>query len=151
MFNRNFNQNFNQNFGYAPPFDYTQFQPMQTIQTIRTPEPQVQTLFVNGASDLDKLQIIPNTLFIGINKATKEVYIRQMNNDGLIELNTYVLANEKQEKSELKMILERIEQMEQNLKGKDNERNVATSNGTNASRRIAKPPHDADISTNDAE
>lgn len=142
---------FNPNYRYAPPFEYPQFQPMQTIQTIRPPEPQVQTLFVSGATDLDKFQIMPNTLYIGINKATKEVYIRQMNNDGLTELNTYTLASEKQEKGNLEQILERLDNLENILKGQSNAKNDKSINGANVSRKYAKPPHDADVSTDDAE
>lgn len=125
-----------------------QFQPMQTIQT---PTPQMQAMFVSKAEDLSRLPIMPNIVSIGINQNSKEVYIRQMNNDGLTELNTYSLASEKQEKGTLDKILERLESLETTLKGQSNERNVYKANdGAVNARKFSKSPNVSDVSTNDA-
>lgn len=125
-----------------------QFQPVQTIQT---PNPQMQAMFVSKAEDLSRFPIVPNIVHIGINQASKEVYIRQMNNDGLTELNTYSLASEKQEKGTLDKILERLDSLENSLKGTSNERNVNKANdGAGNARKLSKSPAVSDVSTDDA-
>lgn len=75
-----------------------QMEQQQPLQPMQSYTPQMQAMFVSGVDDLNKLQIMPNVVYIGINKALKEVYIKQMNYDGLTEFNTYSLASEKQEK-----------------------------------------------------
>ena len=125
-----------------------QQQPMQPLQSY---QPQMQTMFVSKADDMNRFSIMPNTLYIGINQASKEIYIKQMNNDGLTELNTYSLASETQEKGTLQKILERIESLENTLKGQSNERNVKPNDGTNASRKVSKSPYAGNVSTDDAE
>lgn len=125
-----------------------QQQPMQPLQSY---QPQMQTMFVSKVDDMNRFSIMPNTLYVGINQASKEVYIRQMNNDGLTELNTYSLASENKEKGTLEKILERIDNLELSLKGKGNEWNDKPNVGANASRKISKSPHDGNVSTNDAE
>lgn len=125
-----------------------QQQPMQPLQSY---QPQMQTMFVGKVDDMNRFSIMPNTLYIGINQASKEVYIKQMNNDGLTELNTYSLASETQEKGTLQKILERIESLETTLKGQSNEWNVKSVNGTNASRKLPKSPIGGNVSTDDAE
>lgn len=125
-----------------------QQQPMQPLQSY---QPQMQTMFVSKVDDMNRFSIMPNTMYVGINQASKEVYIRQMNNDGLTELNTYSLASETQEKGTLQKILERIESLETTLKGQSNEWNAKPNNGANASRKLSKSPIDGNVSTNDAE
>lgn len=125
-----------------------QQQPMQPIQTMT---PQTQTVFVSKVDDLNRFSMMPNILYIGINQASKEVYIKQMNNDGLTELNTYSLASETQEKGTLEKILERLDDLETTLKGQGNEWNVKAINGANASRKLSKPPHAGNVPTDDAE
>lgn len=100
----------------------------QTIQTIQPAQAQVQTLFVNGAADLEKMQLMPNVYYIGINQNTNEVYIRRMNNDGITELNTYTMTNGKQVKSELQTVLDKLDEINASMKGLSNERNVGTVN-----------------------
>lgn len=100
----------------------------QTIQTIQPVQAQVQTLFVNGAADLEKMQLMPNVYYIGINQNTNEVYIRRMNNDGITELNTYTMTNGKQVKSELQTVLDKLDEINASMKGLNNERNVGTVN-----------------------
>lgn len=125
-----------------------QQQPMQPLQSY---QPQMQTMFVSKVDDMNRFSIMPNTLYVGINQASKEVYIKQMNNDGLTELNTYSLASEIQEKGTLQKILERIESLENTLKGQGNEWNVKSINGANASRKLPKSPIGGNVSTDDAE
>lgn len=134
--------------GYIPPqrgyypqnnFNMPMQQP-QTIQNVAQPvQPQLYSYFVKQAADLATPNIMPNTLYLGINSGQKEIYIRKMNNDGNIELETYTLSSGKKEKSELQAIVERLDSIEKKLaeipvqrqtltlKGKDNER-ISKSN-----------------------
>ncbi|MBQ8677251.1 MAG: hypothetical protein IJ529_02135 [Alphaproteobacteria bacterium] len=65
---------------------------------------------------------MPNIYCMGINKDGKEIYVRRMNNDGNIEVETYSLKSESKEKSELEKITERLTNIENSLKEKNNER-----------------------------
>lgn len=134
--------------GYIPPqrgyypqnnFNMPMQQP-QTIQNVAQPvQPQLYSYFVKQAADLATPNIMPNTLYLGINSGQKEIYIRKMNNDGNIELETYTLSSGKKEKSELQAIADRLDSIERKLaelptqrqtltlKGKDNER-ISKSN-----------------------
>ena len=129
--------------GYYPQNNYMQQMPMQQPQTIQNVaqsiQPQLYSYFVKQATDLVTPNIMPNTLYLGINSGNKEIYIRKMNNDGNIELETYVLSSGKKEKSELQAIVERLDSIEQKiaeipaqktltLKGKDNERTSKSNN-----------------------
>ncbi len=127
--------------GYYPQNNYNM--PMQQPQTIQNVaqqvQPQLYSYFVKQAADLATPNIMPNTLYLGINSDQKEIYIRKMNNDGNIELETYTLSSGKKEKSELQAIVERLDSIEKKiaelpaqrqtltLKGKDNER-ISKSN-----------------------
>lgn len=140
----NFNgYNMPQQRGYYPQNNYNNM-PMQQPQTIQnvaqTVQPQLYSYFVKQAADLVTPNIMPNTLYLGINQTDKEIYIRRMNNDGNIELETYALTSGKKEKSELQAIVERLDSIENKLteipaqrqtltlKGKDNERNSKSNN-----------------------
>jgi len=142
--NMNFNgYNMPQQRGYYPQNNYNNM-PMQQPQTIQnvaqTVQPQLYSYFVKQAADLVTPNIMPNTLYLGINQTDKEIYIRRMNNDGNIELETYALTSGKKEKSELQAIVERLDSIENKLteipaqrqtltlKGKDNERNSKSNN-----------------------
>ena len=129
--------------GFYPQNNYMQQIPAQQPQTIQNVaqsiQPQLYSYFVKQAADLVTPNIMPNTLYLGINSGNKEIYIRKMNNDGNIELETYVLQSGTKEKSELQAIVERLDSIEKKLaeipaqrqtltlKGKDNDR-VSKSN-----------------------
>lgn len=142
MFENMYNNGYMPQRGYYPQNNYNmpmQQQP-QTIQNVAQPvQPQLYSYFVKQAADLATPNIMPNTLYLGINSGQKEIYIRKMNNDGNIELETYTLSSGKKEKSELQAIVERLDSIEKKLaeipvqrqtltlKGKDNER-ISKSN-----------------------
>lgn len=139
--------NFNPYLNYQQRLMQMEQQPIQPMQSYA---PQMQAMFVSGVDDLNKLQIMPNVVYIGINKALKEVYIKQMNYDGLTEFNTYSLASEKQEKGNIEKILEKLESLELSLKGQNNERDVKPNDGANVTRKNARASNDATFPTNDA-
>lgn len=141
--------NFNPYLNYQQRLMQMEQQNFQPVQQ-QPMQPQMQAMFVSKADDLKNFSIMPNVLYIGINQASKEIYVRQMNNDGITELNTYSLASENKEKGTLEKILERIDNLEMTLKGKNNGNDKAV-NGANASRKLSKSPSDGHVSTNDAE
>lgn len=131
-YNPNFNPNFNPNYnqGYYPQTQQIHQQQVQTIQ------PQANTYFVRSIADLNGLNVMPNNYYVGINQDKKEIYVRRMNNDGNIEVETYALLSEKKEKTDLQAIFDRLDEIEkkitqrqpQSMKGKDNERTTRTDN-----------------------
>lgn len=102
----------------------------QTIQNIQGMPPQVQCYFVNTPQDMSSIQVLPGTVYIGINKPGKEIYVRQWNMDGNIEFETYSMSSGTQETPELKSILAKLENIETQLKGTNNESNATTVNAT---------------------
>lgn len=91
------------------------------IQNISSVIPtEVQCFYVSGPKDMEKIQPLLNVVYIGINSDKREVYIRQMNNNGLIDFDTYTLQSGEQQKNDYTKIIERIDQLENTMKGKDN-------------------------------
>lgn len=147
MFNNSFYQN-----PYAQRLaqmeqQIPQPQPIHTIQQVN---PQAICYFVNSKSDMQNIQVNPNVVYVGINKQTKEIYLRSWNNDGMIDFDTYSLAEGKQESSELKMIVDKLENIENKLKEIENERNATTTNSKHYDRSDAKQSYDGSIQPNDA-
>lgn len=77
---------------------------------VRIPSPplssyqqQVQFSFVESMENAKSIPVQYNTLYILVNKMDKEVYIKQLNRDGLIEFNTYkdmkVIEEQKQQQN----------------------------------------------------
>ena len=121
----------------------------QTIQTLSGVQPQVQCYFVNAATDLSNFQIQPSTVYIGINKAGKEIYIRQWNMDGNIDFETYHLASGTQEQTELKSIMTKLEAIEDKLKGVNHEPVNTTVNAASDVRGAAEQPYYGAVQSND--
>ena len=113
--------NFN---GYAP---YQQRAMPQPIQSISQPaQRQVMTFSVKSASELANMPVMPNTIYLGINSDGKELYVRQMNLDGNVELNTYALIDGKKEKTEIQAIADNITEIK-NLLANMGVKNESTS------------------------
>lgn len=93
---------------------YQMQQQQQPIQTINT-QPQSQCYFVRSPSDLNNINVMPNTYYLGINTDSNEIYVRRMNNDGLIDVKTYSLHSEKKEKTDFQAVFERLDNIEKKL------------------------------------
>lgn len=123
-------------YGNQYQFDFynRQAQPQNQIQTIGQSNPtQVQCYFVSNEKDLEKIQMNYNVVYVGINKEKNEVYLRQINNSGLIDSNKYGLISGVQEKNEFSKIMERLERMENKLmKGVGNANYTADDTGSRA-------------------
>ncbi|MBQ9235443.1 MAG: hypothetical protein IJ184_03145 [Alphaproteobacteria bacterium] len=88
----------------------------QTLQTVsRKSEPQVMCYAVKSPNDLAGFNLLADMMYIGINQADKEVYIRKMDDKGIAEVETYKRTAESQEKSELQIISDRLSAIEKVL------------------------------------
>ena len=108
-------------------------QPTPIQQTIQPIQKSAQFYSVDNIQELDAIRPNLNVLYVGFNKNKKEIYVKQLTNDGLISVETYDLADNKKEKSEFEAILEKINNLETKLlKGvtdvPNNTTNVANGN-----------------------
>lgn len=118
--------NYPYNYYGQPMMPQPQGMPVQTIQPVQK---TAQFYSVENAGELDGIKPTLNVLYVGFNKKKKEIYVKQLTNDGLISVETYGLNDDKKEKSEFETILEKIKNIESKLGGTDVPNNAA--NGTN--------------------
>lgn len=131
------------------PMQLSQPQPAQgpnTIQTVQQQNPSVSCFFVNDKSDMQGMNINFGTVYIGINKKSKEVYMRSWNTDGNIDFDTYALAEGNKEVSEMQAIMNKLNAIEEKI----NERNVTNVGPTVSRRSVEKPSNDGASQPNDA-
>lgn len=123
----------------------------QVIQTIPQQTQRVICYSVSGKGDMQGLDAFPNVYYVGINNSNKEIYVKTLNNNGIIDLDTYVLSKGEQESSNLKTIMDKLESIELKLKETENEhsRNDATINEYAQHRGSSKRPNNGAFSTND--
>ena len=103
----------------------------QTIQNLQGIQPQVQCFFVSNPNDLVNYNIMPGTVYIGINRTANEVYIRQWNMDGNIEFETYKKESATEQMPEIRAIMAKLEAIEEKIKGHGNESITAISTAGN--------------------
>ena len=109
--NPNMYNNFQQ---YMPPYmQQAQAQPIQHLP--QQQEPKVVTYSVESAEQLSGITPMPNTIYMGINKKDGKIYLRSMNNDGLMEVKTYSLVTEQTKKTDTQEILDRLTKIENKL------------------------------------
>lgn len=108
-------------------FQQPQAVPMQHLP--RQPEPQIVPYNnIETAEQLSTINPMPNTIYLGINHKDGKIFMRYMNNNGLMETKTYTLINEQTKKTDIQEILERVSNIEKTLKiGGTNEPNIANS------------------------
>lgn len=98
---------------YVPPYMQQQAQTIQHLP--QSAEPKVVTYSVESAEQLSGITPMPNTLYMGINKKDGKIYLRSMNNDGLMEVKTYSLVTEQTKKTDTQEILDRLAKIEKKL------------------------------------
>ena len=100
-------------------------QPGQTIQNLsQTSQQQIYTYFVKTAEQMNTIQPMPNTIYLGINTDADLIFVKRMNNDGVTEVKTYSLAGEQKKKTDLQVVLEELHGIKKHLKiGRQNESN----------------------------
>ena len=126
------------NYPYNPY--YTQQMPMMQqqsmpIQSIQQIQKTAQFYTVDNIQELDSIRPNLNVMYIGMNKKKKEIYVKQLTNDGLVSIETYGLATDKKEKSEFETILEKINNIESKLGGSNVTNN--TADGTTGNANVA--------------
>ena len=99
---------------YTPQMPMMQ-QPSMPVQSIQQIHKSAQFYTVESIQELESIKPNLNVMYIGMNKKKKEIYVKQLTNDGLVSLETYGLADDKKEKSEFETILERINSLENKL------------------------------------
>ena len=67
------------------PMVMPQTMPIQSIQQVQK---TAQFYNVENAQELDGIKPALNVLYVGFNKKNKEIYVKQLTNDGLISLET---------------------------------------------------------------
>ena len=107
--------------GYYPQ----QAQPTMPVQPIQTIQQSAQVYFVEDPKSLDNIRPSLNVMYVGINTKNKELYIKQLTNDGTVATDKYALAENKKEKGDLDIVLDRITELERKL---TNERNSSNDN-----------------------
>ena len=111
------------NYPFFNPYQRNDFQPIQNMSI----QPQASCYFVKSSTDLNGINVMPNTFYLGINTDKNEIYVRRMNNDGLVDIKTYSLQSETKEKNDLQAIFDRLDSIEKKLGGKD-EPNIQSNN-----------------------
>lgn len=105
---------------YTPPY-IQQAQPIQPLP--QHVEPRVMAYFVDTAEQLSTINPMPNIIYLGLNTRDGKIFMRRMNNDGLMEVKTYSLAAEATKKTDTQEILSRLANIERKI-GVVNESNV---------------------------
>jgi len=130
------------NYGYNP---YAVRQDMysqpSTIQNLTQTVPtQAQIYFVRSPKDMEGITPNLNVVYIGINRDKNEVYLRQMNNGGLIDFNTYTLSTGGQEKNDFAKLMERIDKLESKvlMKGQTDERTITESGKSDVAGNVTQ-------------
>lgn len=113
------------NYPYQPYAPQPQAMPIQHLpQQI---EPKIVTYTVESAEQLSTINPMPNTIYLGLNHRDGKIFLRRMNNDGLMETKIYVLTGEQTKKTDTQEILGRLENIEKklNIGGNNESTNVA--------------------------
>ena len=86
--------------------------PLQNIPQQPVIRPTVIPYNVETAEQMSAIIPMPNTIYLGINDKERKIFIKRMNNDGLTDVQTYILAGEQTKKTDTQEILERIANIE---------------------------------------
>lgn len=119
---------------------YPQQTPPMSVQPIQTIQQSAQVYFIEDPRSLDGIRPTLNVLYVGINTKNKELYIKQLTNDGTVAVDKYVLAENKKEKGDLDVVLDRISELERKL---THERNSSDDNEQTHAGAIEQPAGNA--------
>lgn len=92
-------------------------------QMLQQPQPQPMPLqrveekivpynYIESPEQLSSLPPVPNTVYLGLNLKDGKIFVRRMNNDGLMEVKTFSVVTEQTKKTEMQEILDRISKIE---------------------------------------
>ena len=125
---------------YGYPYMPFQAQPIQQMQ--RSPEIGSRCFFVGSMEDMKNIQAELNVVNIGINKNTREIYTKQLRNDGLVDSFVY-----KVDVPDTKTILDKLALIEKRL---DQYVNTSGNSGSVDAGNVCQSPGDAAIQSDDA-
>lgn len=87
----------------------------QTIKEITPTQPSIECYSVSSPDDMKSINIVPGTVYIGLAKDNSAVYVRKFFDDGKIGQDTFVKSSVEKEKSELQIITEHLNKIEEKL------------------------------------
>lgn len=124
----------------------------QPVQTIQQSMPQMQSLayFVGSEAEMKNISPELNTMYIGINAKDKEIYVKRLTNDGLVDMEKYTLASTENKPKDkdaetIQTILAKVEAIENKIGAVD----VTAVNTTSNVGGAAEQPNDGVVHTND--
>lgn len=88
---------------------------IQSLPQQQMAKPTVVPYNVETPEQMSAIVPMPNTIYLGLNDREGKIFIKRMNNDGLTEVKTFVLAGEQRKKTDTQEILERIANIEKKL------------------------------------
>ena len=123
--------------------NYPYIQPQQMVypSTVQRLEPIVKCWFVRDKAELDNIRPEWNTIYIGINKNTKEIYTKQMRNDGLTDFFVYNQSETLTEKSDMKTIIEKLKEIELKLGGSHESTDVNSTINAGSTQKQSNDEH----------
>lgn len=88
-------------------------------QQMPAPLPRIEERIIpyNGIEtpeQLSTLPPIPNTIYLGVNLRDGKIFMRRMNNDGLVDVKTFSVTTEHTKKTDVGEILDRLSKIESN-------------------------------------
>lgn len=89
--------------------------PLQNIPQQQIIKPTVIPYNVETLEQMSAIVPMPNTIYLGMNDKDGKIFIKRMNNDGLTEVQTYMLAGEQTKKTDTQEILARLANLESKL------------------------------------
>jgi hypothetical protein len=108
--------------GNYPYFNNNNINGLPVIQAPTTQAP-VQCFAVNSREEANRIPIQIGVMYVIINKSQKEIYIKQYNNDGLIDMDIYkdekTFQPPKAEKDYTEMLnklSEKVEELQKSIK-----------------------------------
>ena len=87
----------------------------QQMQPLPLPRIEEKIISYNGIETPEQLSTLPpmpNTIYLGINIKDGKIFMRRMNNDGLMEIKTFSVATEQTKKTDSAEILDRLSKIE---------------------------------------
>ncbi len=69
---------------------------------------------IDSPEQLSTLPPVPNTIYLGLNLRDGKIYMRRMNNDGLMDVKTFSVTTEQTKKTDNAEILDRLTKIESN-------------------------------------
>lgn len=98
---------------YVPPYMQPQAQPIQQLPQQHMDQ-KVVSYFVDSAEQMSTITPMPNIIYLGLSRDGK-IFMRRMNNDGLMEMKTFSVQAEQTKKTDAQEILDRLANIEKKL------------------------------------